>query len=173
MIIFFGCKRMDCKREKVRTAVVTVILSMAVVCLFSVGCKKRVKPPEKAPVVLESVYTNRSNNAAYIESIMQLRSTQLSKATAYRVAFAEMSAYSNRVMAALPAGTNAAALDSALAKDETWQKLKAKSDKAQQEDRQTVIEAREKVRQALLEEARAKEAVAQGKAKAIDQVKAK
>jgi len=173
MIIFFGCKRVGCTREVMRTLVVTVTVSMAFVCLFSTGCKKRVKPPEKAPVVLENVYTNRINNAAYVASLKQNRRTQITKAVALRTAVAELDAYKEKVKAALSAGSDEAALDLALAKDEVWQKLKAKSDQAQKEEQQTVEEAREKVRQALIEEARAKEAVAQGKAKAVDQVKTK
>ena len=173
MIVFFGCKRAVCTRERSCRWAIPFILSMAVACLFSAGCKKCVKPPEKAPVVLENVLTNRMNNVAYVESLKQLHRKQVLKGAAFRSAAAATNAYSNRVMAALPAGADGAVLEAALAKDETWQKLKAQSDAAQKEDRQAVEEAREKVRQALMEEARAQQAVADGKAKAVDQVKTK
>jgi len=173
MIRIFGCKRVVSLRKMVHTVIVPITVSMALSCLFLAGCKKRVKATATAPVVQEKVYTNRMNNAAYVESLKNNRLAQMTNAMAIHAISVQMDAYSNRVMAALSAGTNAAALDSALAKDEAWQKLKAQSDQAQKADRQTVAAARELVRQALLEEARAKKAVAEGKANPIDEAKTK
>ena len=146
---------------------------MAFSCLFVAGCKKRVTPQHAVPAVQENVYTNRINNAAYIESLKQNRLTQMTNATALRAAVSQRDAYKERVKAALPPGSDEAALEKALAKDDTWLKLKGQSDQAQSNDLKTVAEAREKIRQALMEEARAQKAVAEGKAKAIDQAKTK
>ena len=164
---------MGCAREKVCTVVFAVTVSMVFFCLVSTGCKKRVKPPAEVPVVQESVYTNRANNAAYIESLQQNRRKQVAKGLELTSAIAEMNAYKARVKATLATGADEAALELALAKDEAWLKLKTRGEKAQIEIQQTLEEARERVRQGMVEESRAIKAVSDGKAKALDQEKTK
>ena len=166
-------------KKMVHTAVITVTVSMAFSCLFLSGCKKRVKPQDASravapvPAVLEKVFTNRVNNAAYIDSLKQNFKTQLEIAKERREVAAQMDACKERVTATLPAGSDKAVVEQALAKDETWKKLKAQDEKAQKEDQQTLEEAQKKVRQAMIEQARAQKAVAEGKAKAIDQAQTK
>lgn len=152
---------------KVETVVSWAMVSMAFVCLFSAGCKKRAPAEVQKP--LASVITNRLNDAAYLDTLKQSRQDQMVKAAALRAVVAEMEACRERVKGLLPAGADDAALELALTKDETWQKLKAQCEQAQKEDLQTMEAAREKVRQRLADEAQAVKAVAEGKAKATDQ----
>ena len=175
MIIFFEGKRLGLKQHLVHTMIGTIVVSTVFSCLFLAGCKKRARPQKEAPVVLESVYTNRANDAVYIESLDQNRRVQIAKAKGIRAAMDEMNAYRERVKVALPAGSDEAALSAALAKDETWLKLKAKCEfvaaAGQKEEQQTVAAARELVRQRMIKEAKDQAAVAEGKAKPIDKAK--
>ena len=175
MIIFFDGKRLEFKRHLVHTVIGVIVVSTVFSCLFLVGCKKRARPQKEAPVVLENVYTNRADDAAYLESLDQNRRVQIVKAKGIRAATDEMKAYKVRIKATLPAGSDEAALLAALAKDEAWLKLKAKCESAvaagQKEEQQTVAAARELVRQRMIKEAKDQAAVAEGKAKPIDKAK--
>ena len=82
MIRIFGCKRVVSLRKMVHTVIVTITVSMALSCLFLAGCKKRVKAAATAPVVQEKVYTNRMNNAAYVESLKHNRLAQMTNSVA-------------------------------------------------------------------------------------------
>ena len=155
-------------------ATVVVAVSMAFVCLLlSAGCKRRSPQAAAVPAEVPAVFTNRMNDAVYVQSLKTNRHEQLLKATAVRTVETEMKAYRGRVKAGLPAGADDAALESALAKDDGWQKLKERESVAKRESQQTLDEARAKVRQALLDEAAAQKAVADGKAKPKDGTKPK
>lgn len=146
--------------------VFVAMVSIAFVCLFSTGCKKRVPVASRAP--LESVFTNRMNDAAYLATLQTNRVAQSAKAGERNVIVSQMQAHIERVKATLPEDADEATLKAALAKDEEWLKLEARNEKAIGEIQQVLSEAREKVRQRLLEESKAVKAVAEGKAKAVD-----
>lgn len=158
---------MDCAHDRVGTVALWVIVSMAFVCLFSSGCKKkRVPAVPKAP--LASVYTNRMNDAVYLGALQTNRLEQSLKAGERSVIVTQMLAYSERVKATLPKDADEAALKAALAKDEGWHKLEAQNAKAIEDIQQVLAAAREKVHQRILEENRDRKAVAEGRAKSVD-----
>lgn len=127
----------------------------------------------KASSAEEMVITNRTNDPVYMKDLKQNLRQQLDTASAARAAVAKMNDYKRQVKEALPPGTDEATLERILSKDEVWLKVKAASEQAQKVDRQTVAAARERVRQAMTEEARAREAVAKGQAKAVDRPETK
>lgn len=153
--------------------VVALALSMVFIGLFSDGCKRREQPAVQAPAAVQSVYTNRNNNTVYVDSLKQNFKTQLSKAAVRREAAEQAAAYKEKIKATLAAGADEAALERALAADKAWLNLKAALEQAEKEEELTVDAAREKVRQAKLEEIRARKAVAAGQATAVDQAKVK
>ena len=145
------------------------IVSMVFACLFSSGCKKRapvVAVVDKAP--LESVVTNRMSDVAYLGDLKKNRAQQTAKAAERSVIVAQMEACIARTKATLPKDADEAALKAALAKDEGWRKLEAQNAQAIEEIQKVLGEARQIVRQRMLEEARAVKAVAEGRAKAVD-----
>lgn len=143
------------------------MVSTALLCLFPAGCKKKTPVAVKAP--LESVVTNRMNDAAYLGSLRNNREEQKAKAAERNALGAQMQACVARVKATLPQDADEAALKAALAKDEAWLKLEAQNARVSGEIDRILGAAKESVRQRMLEESRAVKAVAEGKAKAVDQ----
>lgn len=143
-----------------------LMVSIAFVCLFAVGCKKKGPVQVKAP--LESVITNRMSDAAYVDSLRKNREEQTVKASERSVVVTQMQACIERVKATLPKDADEATLKAALAQDESWRKLEAQNAQAIAAIEQTLGAARQNVRQRMLEESRAVKAVAEGRAKAID-----
>jgi len=148
-----------------------VFIGLFSTCFYSAGCKKRTPIVVKAP--LESVYTNRMNDAAYVGALQTNCAKQTAKAGERSVIVIQMQACIERVKATLPKDADEAALKAALAKDDEWRKLEPQNAKAIEEIQQILGEAREKVRQRMLEETRAVKAVADGKAKSVDQAAGK
>ncbi len=157
--------------EKQGTLVCWAMVSMAFLCLFPLGCKKRAPIVGKAPQ--ESVFTNRMNDAAYVGALQKNRDEQAVKAGERTVIVTQMQACIERVKATLPKDADEAALKAALAKDDEWRKLEPQNAKAIEDIQQVLGEARQKVRQRMLEESRAVKAVAEGKAMAVDQTAGK
>ncbi|MEI7901466.1 MAG: hypothetical protein WCK89_14545 [bacterium] len=141
---------------------------MAFVCLFLAGCKKRPPLDAKAPL-LESVLTNRMHDAAYLGALKKNREVQTVKAGERNVIVTQMQACIERVKATLPKDADEATLKAALAKDAEWCKLEPQNARMIGEIEQVLGEARQTVRQRMLEESRAVKAVAAGQAKAADQ----
>jgi len=172
MIVLFGCNRVSVTQKLSLTATCLVVVSMVFVCLFSAGCRKRansVMSSAQAPVGgQETVITNRMNDPNYVTDLKKNIRQQLDTASAAHAALFKMNDYKKQVKDALPPGIDDAALERILSKDEVWLKLKAASDQALKEDSQTVAAARARIRQAMIEESRAREAVAEGRAKAGD-----
>ena len=166
MSLFLSWKRMDGIHDRAETMVLWAMVSIAFIGLFSAGCKKRSPAEVKAP--LAEVITNRMNDAAYLDTLKNSRDVQMAKAAERNVIVAQMRAYSERVKATLPKDADEAALKAALAKDEGWRTLEARNAQAIEAGEQILGEARQKVRQRMLEESRAVQAVAEGKAKAVD-----
>ena len=176
MSVLLGCKRVGITEKLSFTATGMVAVSMVFVCLFSAGCRRHAKPvmgSAKASGAEEMVITNRMNDPGYVKDLKQNLRQQLDTASAARAAVAKMNDYKRQVKEALPPGMDDATLERILSKDEVWLKLKAASEQAQKADRQIVAAARERIRQAMTEEARAREAVAEGRAKAIDRPETK
>ncbi len=142
------------------------MVSMAFVCLLAAGCKKR--PPVEVHAPLASVLTNRMNDAAYLGALKQNRQEQTVKAAERNVIVTQMQAIIARVKGTLPQDADDEALKAALAKDEAWRKLEAQNAQAIGSIEQVLGEARQKVRQRMLEESRDVKAVAEGKAQSVD-----
>jgi hypothetical protein len=140
---------------------------MVLTCLFSAGCKKKTAQDE-SEASLESVITNRMNDAAYLEALRKNREEQTAKAGERHVVVTQMQACIERVRATLPKEADDAVLKAALAKDEEWGKLEAQNAQAIGSIEKVLEDARQKVRQRMLEESRAVKAVAEGRAKAVD-----
>lgn len=166
MYLFLSWKRRSHTYYTINAMAYGLWVSIAFVCLFSAGCKKRSPVQVKAP--LESVITNRMNDVAYLSALQKSREAQTVEATKRSVIVTQMQACVERVKATLPKDADEAALKAALAKDEAWRKLEPQNAQAIKAIEQTLGEAREKVRQRMLEEARAVKAVAEGRAQAID-----
>jgi len=147
--------------------------AFAVSILFAVvgvsGCKKETKVPPPAAPVVENVYTNRAHDPAYRRLLKQSYSNEMVHASAVRQAVGDMNAYREKVKAALPAGADATVLEQALEKDAEWLNLKQKVEAARIADRQAWEAARANVRAGMEQEARAVQAVKEGRAKAIDE----
>jgi type IV secretory pathway VirB10-like protein len=167
MFAFLGRKRMGCIQNKIEPAIFAVALSMVFVCLVASGCKKKVKPTVPA-APLESVITNRMNDPAYLDTLKKNRDEQTRVANARAGVSKQIEACKARVKASLPEQADEAALKAALAKDQEWQGLAKQADEMKEEDRQTVMSAREAARKRIEAEAQAVKAVSEGKAKAVD-----
>jgi hypothetical protein len=165
--VIFG--RVGYAQSKIVAAMVAIAVSMVFTCLMTSGCKRHVEP-QKPVSQVENVFTNRINNPAYVEALDQSRRVQESEALELRSVMQEMKKYREKVKAALPPSTNeVSALDAALANDETWVKLKTRQAQLRKTSEQTLQAARARIREALLEEARARQAVAAGQARAVDE----
>lgn len=154
-------------QSRVFDAGLAVAVSIVFVCLVAAGCKKK-GPPKGSALPLESVVTNRMNDAAYLDGLKKNRAEQTQVAAARAKVTARIDACKARVKAALPAGADEAAFQAALEKDQAWQALVKQVEELNEQDRQTVILAREAIRKRMEEESRAIKAVAEGKAKAVD-----
>lgn len=150
------------------------IVSISFMVFFAAGCKKKVETqgalPEKK---LESVFTNRMNDAAYVEALRKNRTEQGLLAKERFAVMTQLKACQDRVKAALPANADEAVLKAALARDPEWQKLNAQKAQGEGRDQAKLAEARETIRKRMETEAQAKRAVSEGKAKALDPEKAK
>lgn len=145
----------------------TFVVSILFAGVGLLGCKKESKVSPVAPAI-ESVYTNRAHDAAYIQSLRQSFSNQLTRATEVQQATRDLQAYEEKIKASLPANSDAAALKQALSKDEVWLKLKERVEAARVDGRHAWEEARAKVRVRMEKEALDNQAVREGRANAID-----
>lgn len=149
------------------------VVSTVFMTLFAAGCKKKVVENSigPAPKKLESVYTNRMNDAAYVEALHSNRVTQSVQAKERHALAALIKACEERVKAALPPGADEAAFKAALARDPEWQKLDARKAQVDGSIQATLSDARETIRRRMETEARAVKAVAEGRAEAVDPAK--
>ena len=108
-----------------------------------------------------------------VEIKTEVRDEQAVKAGERTVIVTQMQACIERVKATLPKDADEAALKAALAKDDEWRKFEPQNAKAIEDIQQVLGEARQKVRQRMLEESRAVKVVAEGKAMAVDQTAGK
>jgi Skp family chaperone for outer membrane proteins len=168
MHLFLSDKRRFYNDHRTPITTYGLVVSIALVCLLSAGCKKRT-PVTAVKAPLESVITNRMNDAAYVETLRQNRKEQADKALERSAITAQMQACGERVKATLPKGAGEDALKAALAKDEAWLKLDAQYVATTNEIERVLNDARQKIRQRMVEESRAVQSVAEGRAKAIDQ----
>jgi len=152
------------------TLVLWTMVSMVFVCFWGAGCKKRSGGGKGS---VQSVITNRMDDAAYRKTLDENRKVQTAKAGERSVVVEQMKALVEQAKAKLPAGADDEAVKAFLAKDEAWQKLEAKNKQLIGEIEQTLAEARQAVQKRMLEESRAVKAVAEGKAKAAAQTPAK
>lgn len=173
MFVILGCNRMW-NAQSSRTAVVCMaIVSIVFAALFTAGCKKKVVENSvgPAPKKLESVITNRMNDAAYLGSLHSNRVAQSVQANERQRLAVQIQACEERVKAALPAGSDEAAIKAAWARDPEWQKLSAQRAEVDGRIQATLNDARETIRRRMESEAQAVKAVAEGKALPIDQAK--
>ncbi len=160
---------MGCIRRGIGFGVLAAAVSIVFVCFWSVGCKR--KPAVSGPAVpLESVITNRANDAAYLDTLKKNRADQTKIAAQRAEVSRKMDACRERVRSSLPAEAEEAAINAALEKDQEWTELVKQTGELAQRDQQVLSAAREAVRARLQEEARAVKAVAEGKAKAVDRI---
>ena len=132
-------------------------------CVFLAGCGKR-----QESQALEQVYVNRANDKAYIASLMTNRQQQV-KEGHLRVALSlKMTQCVTRVRATLPAEATAESLKKALSDDAEWKALDDQAKKADAAAAATLQQAQDLIRKRMQEEQRANQAVATGKAKALD-----
>ncbi len=175
MFAFLGCIRM--RRIQVgQTAMVGMaIVSTLFVLMSTAGCKKKAVPKsvEAKPIKLENVYTNRMNDAVYVETLRKNREEQSAEARERAVLGRQIQACRERVKAVLPEGSDEAALKAALARDPEWQKLDAAKAQLDGRIQATLNAAEDAVRKRIESEARAVKAVAEGKAVPIDRAEVK
>lgn len=149
------------------------IVSTVFMTLFASGCKKKAAPESigPAPKKLESVYTNRMNDAAYVDALRNNRQEQSLEAKERHEVAVRIQACQERVKASLPADADEAALKAALARDPEWQKLDAQKSQIDGRIQATLLDARETIRRRMEAEALAVKAVAEGRAEAVDEAK--
>jgi PBP1b-binding outer membrane lipoprotein LpoB len=144
-------------------------VSIVFMALVAAGCKKKtVAPVVEAKPQLESVYTNRMNDAAYVESLRSNRVAQSVQANERHVLTQQLKVCRERVRAALPADAGEAALTNALARDPEWQQLEARREQMDGRIQATLLDAQEAIRKRMEAEAQAVKAVAAGRAEAAD-----
>ena len=131
--------------------------------LVLAGCGK---PKETSK--LKEVYTNRANDKEYIASLMTNRQQQVQESRSRLAVSLKMTQCVTRVRATLPADTTDEALKKALTTDPEWTALDEQSKKLAAAANATMQQANQLIRQRMQEEGSAQQAVAEGKAKAID-----
>lgn len=131
------------------------------------GCKKR-----QEAVKLEEVYTNRANDKGYIASLMTNRQQQVQEGRLLVAVSLKMTQCVTRVRATLPEGAPDEALRKALAADSEWTTLDEQAKQLKVAAEATLQQAKDMMVRRMREEARAQQAVADGKARAIDSVPA-
>lgn len=148
---------------------------MGFIGLTMLGCRRQAHPVKAptAPTAKPEVITNRIADVTYLNALRENRDEQQKKAMARRQIDTQMAAMFTKVKATLPAGADDAAVKVELAKDPAWRALEVEKQRLQDEIQQTFIKARETVRQRLLAEKRDIQAVAEGRAVAVDPLKGK
>lgn len=166
----FRCsKRRSGILKKRFTMTCAVIVSMVFLGGVGNGCKKRQSPPlPTAAPELARVVTNRMNDVAYKASLNQNRLKQGKQASELFELRQQMRACRERVKAGLPADASAVALKDALSKDSEWRAFEIREKSLVDADTQTRTAARDMIRARIEEEGKAVEAVAQGRAQAVD-----
>lgn len=131
--------------------------------LVLAGCSKRKETPQQ-----EEVYANRANDKGYMASLLTNRQQQVQESHSRLAISMKMTQCVTRVRATLPADTTDEALKKALTTDAEWIALDEQSKKLTVVATVTMQQAHQLIRQRMQEEMRAQQAIAQGKAKAID-----
>jgi len=127
------------------------------------GCGQR-----QEAVKLEEVYSNRANDKGYISSLMTNRQQQVKDSQSLFDVSLKMTQCVTRVKATLPGDAAGEALTKALAADPEWTSLEEQAKKLKGDADATLQQAKNMVVKRMQEEMRAHQAVAAGKARAID-----
>ena len=138
-----------------------VLIVFAILVLA--GCSKRKETPQQ-----EEVYTSRANDKGYIASLMTNGQQQAQEGRARLAVSMKMTQCVTRVRATLPADVTGEALKKALMTDPEWTALDEQSQKLAAAANATKLQGHQLIRQGMQKELRAQQAIAQGKAKAID-----
>lgn len=173
---FLSIRHRMCVWKKFKSVVPLTAVSIVFISLLLAGCKKR-SAPEVPPSVsarpAESAITNRMQDAAYRKALDLNRREQGKKASERNKIVEKMEQMIAKARASLPAGADDAAVKAELAKNPEWVELEKQNAHATAEIDKTLAEAREKIRQRMLAEARDVKAVSEGKATASDPAAAK
>lgn len=156
-----ACKHIRCDFNRCRLFFGPVGLVVFLVLVLS-GCKR------KETVKLEEVYTNRANDKGYITSLMTNRQQQAQDNRSLFALSLKMTQCVTRVKATLPAEATDETFKKALLADAEWTALDAQFNKLEAGAKATKQQAVNLVRMRMQEEARAHQAVAEGKARSID-----
>ncbi len=174
---FLSMKNGNCVANRFGSVVRLTAVSMVFFSLLLAGCKKRTVPDVSPSVSkgagVESVVTNRMQDAAYRKALDLNRLEQGKKASERNKIVGKMEQMIAKARASLPTGADDVAVKAELAKNPEWVELETKNAHVTAEIDKTLAEARETVRQRMLAEARDVKAVSEGKAKAIDPAAAK
>ena len=157
-----ACKQVRCNVSRIKWLFGQSALVVCTILVLA-GCSK-----QKEPVKKDEVYTNRANDKKYIASLITNRQQQVQEGYARLAVSLKMTQCVTRVRAALPSDVTTESLKKALAADSEWTSLDEQSKKLEAAANATMQQARNLIRQRMLEEQRAQQAVAEGKAKAID-----
>ncbi len=155
------CKPILCGFNRYAGVFGHALLLLFIVLVLS-GCKR------KETVKLEEVYSNRANDKGYIASLMTNRQQQAQDNRSLFALSLKMTQCVTRVKATLPAEATDEALTKALAADSEWGALDEQFKKLDAGAKATKQQAENLIRMRMQEEARAHQAVSEGKAKAID-----
>lgn len=130
--------------------------------LMACGCGKKDAPR------MENVYTNRANDAVYMETLIKRSREQAKQSSEYFQTRRQMTQCVARVRGTLPVGTDDKALQVSLAADPEWQTLIAQEKRQREQSEQLLADAKEMIRRRMLDEERASRAVKEGKALPVD-----
>ena len=150
--------------RRVRNVFVFVALLMVV---MTSGCRRRAQLVEPVAAKPE-VITNRMADATYVRALKENQVWQRQKAQERNKIVAQMQVLLEKAKATLPADANNEALKAELAKDPAWRALEAENQRLVDELQQVLTRARETIHQRLLTEQRDVQAVAEGRAVAVD-----
>ncbi len=156
-----ACKQIKCCFNRYSWGFGQGLLAVFLILVLS-GCKR------KETVKLEEVYTNRANDNGYIASLMTNRQHQAQDSRALFALSLKMTQCVTRVKATLPANAADESLTKALTADAEWGALDEQYKKLKAASNVTMQQAQNLIRQRMQEEVRANQAVAEGKARAIN-----
>ena len=128
--------------------------------LFSCGCKRKAK-----------VYSNRANDAAYLDLLNGQAQQQRGVAVLQAEAVLKMTQCVQRVQAALPQDAGEDALRDALAADAEWLALGEHAKELNEEQDRILSESKKMIQLRMLDEQQARLDVEAGKAVAVDRAK--
>lgn len=129
--------------------------------LMADGCKRKSDQGEELPEVI----TNRTHDVEYINALQSQSAKQSLNARMRNEVARQQQACRDRVRLALGSDVSDADLQAALARDSEWQELMLMVAKVEEAEKKSKQDARDLIRDRMISEQQAQQAVKEGRAK--------